>query len=88
MGSQFENDLFVGDFKNGRIYHFDLNKNRTGLILDGVLSDKIANTDEELEMVTFAQGFSGISDMEVGPDGYLYVLDYGKGAIYRIIPRL
>ena len=87
MGSQFENDLFVGDFKNGRIYHFDLNKNRTGLILDGVLSDKIANTDEELEMVTFAQGFSGISDLEVGPDGYLYVLDYGKGTIYRIIPR-
>jgi glucose/arabinose dehydrogenase len=33
----------------------------------------------------FAKGFSlGISDIEVGPDGYLYIVAHGQGAIYRI----
>ena len=43
LGSQYENDIFVSDIKYGRIYHFELNKNRTGLELNGALSDKVAN---------------------------------------------
>lgn len=86
FGEDFRNDLFVSDIKNGNIYHFDLNTDRESLVLDGALSDKIANTSEELESIKFAEGFSGISDLEVGPDGYLYVLGYGKGTIYRIVP--
>jgi glucose/arabinose dehydrogenase len=83
---EYRNDLFVSDIKNGNIYHFDLNRDRKSLLLDGPLSDKIANTPEELDAVKFAEGFSGITDLEVGPDGYLYVLAYGKGTIYRIVP--
>jgi glucose/arabinose dehydrogenase len=86
FGLEYRNDLFVSDIKNGNIYHFDLNPDRKSLSLDGPLADRIANTTEELDRVKFAEGFSGISDLEVGPDGYLYVLSYGKGAIYRIIP--
>ncbi|HET8847956.1 MAG TPA: PQQ-dependent sugar dehydrogenase, partial [Nitrososphaeraceae archaeon] len=86
FGGDYKNDLFVGDIKNGNIYHFDLNMDRDSLVLDGALSDKIANTTEELDSIKFAEGFSGISDLEVGPDGYLYVLGYGKGTIYRIVP--
>jgi len=48
--------------------------------------NKIANSSNELEKVTFAEGFSGITDLEVGPDGYLYVLSYAKGTIYRTSP--
>ncbi len=86
FGSEYRNDLFISDIKNGNIYHFDLNPDRKSLVLDGPLSDKIANTPMELDAVKFAGGFSGISDLEVGPDGYLYVLAYGKGTIYRIVP--
>lgn len=86
FGKDYRNDLFVGDIKNGNIYHFDLNVNRDSLVLEGALSDKIANTTEELDSIKFAEGFSGISDLEVGPDGYLYVLGYGKGTIYRVVP--
>ncbi len=86
MGIEYKDDLFVGDMNNGKIYHFDLNEDRTSLVLDGQLVDKIANSPNELEEVTFAEGFSGITDLEVGPDGYLYVLSYGKGTIYRISP--
>jgi glucose/arabinose dehydrogenase/predicted MPP superfamily phosphohydrolase len=86
FGSEYRNDLFVSDIKNGNVYHFDLNPDRKSLVLDGPLSDKIANTPVELDGVKFAEGFSGISDLEVGPDGYLYVLAYVKGTIYRIVP--
>ena len=37
LGPQYENDLFVGDINHGRLYHFDSNQDRTGLMLEGVL---------------------------------------------------
>jgi glucose/arabinose dehydrogenase len=73
-GKEYKNDMFVGDFMRGNIYHFDLNKNRTGLSLSGQLKDTIAYEDKELQNVIFGRGFGGVTDMEVGPDGYLYIL--------------
>src|SRR5215208_20333 len=86
LGMQYVNDMFVGDVHNGWIYHFDLNEDRTDLILEGQLADKIANTPEEMQETIFGEGFGGITDLEVGPDGYLYVVSIGQGAIYRIVP--
>ena len=31
LGKGYENDMFVGDFNNGYIYHFELNEDRTEL---------------------------------------------------------
>jgi hypothetical protein len=79
--------MFVTDIVNGRIYHFDLNEERTGLILGGPLADKVAETrDTGIEDIVFAEGFGGVSDLEVGPDGLLYVVSLGHGAIYKILP--
>ena len=86
LGEQYANDMFVADINNGRLYHFDLNVDRTGLILEGVLEDKVADNVAELDGVIFGTGFRSISDIEVGPDGYLYILLYGPGKIYRIVP--
>ena len=47
LGKEYENDMFVSDVHHGRIYHFDLNENRDGLILPGRLADKVADTDGE-----------------------------------------
>ena len=86
LGSQYQNDMFVGDIKKGNLYHFDLNLARTGLVLNGTLSNKIANTASDSQPIIFASGFDeGITDLQVGPDGYLYVLAYA-GSIYRIVP--
>jgi glucose/arabinose dehydrogenase len=87
LGSQYQNDMFVGDIKKGNLYHFDLNQARTGLVLDGTLSNKISNTPNDSQPVIFASGFEeGITDLQVGPyDGYLYVLTFA-GSIYRIVP--
>ncbi|HTH22651.1 MAG TPA: PQQ-dependent sugar dehydrogenase, partial [Nitrososphaeraceae archaeon] len=38
FGPEYKNDIFVGDVHNGNIYHFNLNDDRTSLLLDGELS--------------------------------------------------
>ena len=86
LGEEYANDMFAGDINNGRLYHFDLNQDRTGLLLEGVLADKVANNVQELDSVIFGTGFRSISDIETGPDGYLYFLLYGPGKIFRIAP--
>ena len=89
LGQEYKNDLFVGDVNNGNIYHFDLNKDRTELVLTGKLSDKVANSSAEIDEsdIVFGQGFGGITDIEVGPyDGYLYVVSSKEGKIFRIGP--
>jgi aldose sugar dehydrogenase len=85
-GEEYEDDMFVGDFNNGNLYRFDLNEeqDRTELSLDGDLEDKLANNIEEIREKIFGRGFSGISDIEIGPDGYLYVISIGQGKVFRI----
>jgi glucose/arabinose dehydrogenase len=86
LGSEYKNNILVGDINFGNIYYFKLNQDRNSLDLDKGLIDKIAQTEEELSAVVFGHGFGGITDLEVGPDGFLYVLVYDKsdGRIYRI----
>ena len=87
FGKEYENDMFVGDYKNGNLYKFDLNKNRTGLLLFAALKDGIVDTSNEFKSVLFGEGFGGITDLKLGPDGYLYVLSIGNGVLYRIAPK-
>ena len=74
LGSEYENDLLVADANNGKIYHFELADDRKILKLSGKLTDRVVNNDSELDDVIFASGFGRITDMEIGPDGMLYVL--------------
>jgi glucose/arabinose dehydrogenase len=86
LGQQYQNDIFVGSIVTGNIYHFDLNEDRTQLVLTGDLEDKIAETRETGEQdIVFGEGFAGISDLEIGPDGNLYVVSLGQGKIFRIV---
>jgi len=95
LGKEYENNLFVGDINNGYIYRFTLNSERNSIEInnssyDGnleTLADKEVNNPKEVIPLIFGSGFGGITDLEVGPDGYLYVLTY-FGEIYRIIPKL
>ena len=86
LGNSYRNNMFVGDAKNGNIYHFELNAQRTGLLLPpGPLADGIANTNDTLDQIVFGGGFGGITDIKVNPyDGYLYILAF-DGTIYRIV---
>ncbi len=85
LGKQYENTMFVGDVNTGNLYNFKLNEDRTGLLLSGPLEGKVANNPDDLKPVIFGHGFGTITDLEVGPDGFLYVLTI-DGTIYRILP--
>jgi glucose/arabinose dehydrogenase len=87
LGKEYENDIFVADANNGRIYDFNLNNNRTGFVLDAPLADRIADTERELDKLIFAGDFGTITDLNIGPDGYLYFVVYSEGKIYRIVPQ-
>ncbi len=81
FGVDYKDDLFLGDTNNGYLYHFDLNANRTSLILKGSLKDKIADNPKELNDIIIGEGFGHITDIEVGPDGYLYVLSHDNNIV-------
>lgn len=94
LGDQYENNIFVGSVDGGRLFNFELNKERDGLVLDGPLADGIANNMTEYKDITLADGFSYITDIKIEPDtGYLYVVSGTKGAatgnfgeVYKILP--
>jgi aldose sugar dehydrogenase len=87
LGAEYQNDLFVGDYKHGNLYHFKLNEDRTELILRGDLADKVLDPGDDVDEILFGTGFGGITDVESGPDGYLYVLTFQAegGSIFRIV---
>lgn len=90
FGEQYKDGVFVGDVR-GNIYHFNVDKDRTDLLLNGPLADEVANDFSEIEDLIFARFPGVITDMKVGPDGYLYILLYQvlgqeDGELYRIVP--
>jgi aldose sugar dehydrogenase len=86
IGAQYKNDMFVGDVNNGNLYHFKLSADRTKLLApDETSIPKKAITADQLPAYRFGSGFGGITDLKVGPDGFLYVLG-NNGAIFRIVP--
>ena len=88
-GTGYQNEMFVGDVHSGNMYHFQLNQDRTELVLEPPLDDKIADTDGESisDSALFATGFGGITDIEISPyDGYMYVVSLGQGKIFKILP--
>ena len=92
LGKQYQNNMFVGDINNGLLYRFILNEDRNDLSFDSglientsLLADREVNDPKENQPFVFGQGFGGITDIEVGPDGFMYVLSY-TGSLFRIVP--
>jgi len=90
FGPGYKNNAFVGDINNGNLYYFKVNTNRTGFEFESpdIGTDRVANEDEK-DKLAWGKGFNGITDIETGPDGNLYVLSFdessnGDGKIYRI----
>ena len=91
LGAEYKNDIFVGSVEKGIIYHFDVADDRKSLSLTGDLADLVFNKKDNGSQIIFGQNFGIVTDMAVGPDGYLYVVsgDRGtdEGAVYRIVPN-
>jgi aldose sugar dehydrogenase len=91
LGKQYKNDIFIGSAKKGTIFHFKLDDNRESLDLTDDLADLVYSKKEDFSKIIFGENFGVVTDLKVGPDGYLYVVSGSRGAdegvIYRIIPN-
>ena len=89
LGTQYKNDIFVGDVNNGHIYHFKLNDERNDLVLPEVLANKYIQNPVNFGVgdIVFGEGFGGITDLTVGPDGYLYIVSIGQGKVFRTLSQ-
>lgn len=93
FGDTYKNNIFVGDINNGNIYYFKVNETRNGLdFTDLNISSDLVADGAEKDSLIWGNGFKGITDLETGPDGNLYVLTFdesedGDGDIYRISAR-
>lgn len=85
LGESYSNNVFVGDNNFGNLYFFRVNPDRSALVLDNI-PDLLIDNEEEQSSIIFGNGFGAITDLETGPDGYLYVLSHDDGIIYRIVP--
>src|ERR687888_841884 len=93
LGQKYTNNIFVGDINYGNLYYFEVNDTRTGIKLNPIiasdgLSDLVADDSRESSPITFGANFGRITDIETGPDGFLYILSYDEGKLYRILPSL
>ncbi|HEY6587334.1 MAG TPA: PQQ-dependent sugar dehydrogenase [Nitrososphaeraceae archaeon] len=96
LGEKYANNIFVGDIgatTDGYLYSFQVNNYRTGITFDSNsqigLTDLIADNEEEMSAIALGTAFGGITDIETGPDGFLYLLTVNResddeGKIYRI----
>ena len=85
VGDHYRNQLFVGAGINGELYRFRPDSTRDGLIFDmPQMDDLVADDATEASESLFGVGFGSISDLEVGPDGMLYILSSVLGRVYKV----
>ncbi len=88
LGTNWDDTVLVADFISpGQIYALPLDGPRLGMDLAAFpnLQDLVADTRTEHDQLLFGTGFSGgITDLERGPDGAIYVVAHNQGTIYRI----
>ncbi|MGD1834124.1 MAG: PQQ-dependent sugar dehydrogenase [Nitrososphaeraceae archaeon] len=85
FGDKYNDGMFVGDINNGNIYFFELNDDRNMIKINNEdTKDLVADNDMEASSNILVTGFNGITDLETGPDGNLYVLSFDDGKIFKI----
>jgi glucose/arabinose dehydrogenase len=92
LGCDLEHDVIVGDDNCGQLYHFEPNAARDGLVFSSAeLQDRVADNDPlrcsgELSEPLFGSGWGTVTDIENGPDGYLYIVSLTQGKLFRLVP--
>ncbi len=97
LGSQFENDLFMGAatplLQGGYLFHFNLAGNRRKIAVDDPrLEDRVADNlakheITESESLLIGRDFGVVTDIETGPNGNLFVVSLTRGTVYEIFRR-
>jgi len=83
-----KNEMLVADNNTGSIYKYEMNPERDGFVLAGLVADKVADSSAERNLNLIGSGWGVTTDLEVGPDGYIYVVNLAGNRINRIRPTL
>jgi len=87
LGPAYDGVAIVADSNNDDLYAFPLDANRKAFDLSGYtgVSDLVADSAAEREQFRIGESFGRPIDLQIGPDGNLYVTAIADGAIYRIV---
>jgi len=94
LGPQFEGDMFVGAARTflsgGYLFRFKLTNDRLHFLFsDARLNDLVADNNDkfditESETLLIGRDFGITTDIETAPNGDLFVVSLGNGAVYEI----
>jgi glucose/arabinose dehydrogenase len=94
LGRRFENDLFVGAatpfLEGGYLFRFNLTDDREGIQpYSSAVRDLVADNREKHEItesgrLLVGRNFGVVTDIEMGPNGNLFVVSLSQGAVYEI----
>ena len=97
LGPQFDGDLFVAAarpfLEGGHLFRLQLTGNRRRIAVDDPrLDDRVADNRHkwevtESESLLIGRNFGVGTDVQMGPDGRLYIVSLDRGAIYAISRR-
>lgn len=85
LGAAYDDAAIVGDVNYSYLHKLPLDATRTGFDVAGVpgLADRVVDNWTELQALRIGTGFA-TTDLEMGPDGNLYVVSIYPGTIHRI----
>jgi glucose/arabinose dehydrogenase len=88
LSPAYDDVALVGDNNTGQIYALPLDTQRNAFDFSdpslASLQDLVADNQAEANLLRFGSGFGVVTDLEIGPDGDLYVVSLSQGAIYRV----
>jgi hypothetical protein len=94
LGRRFEGDLFVGAaipaLEGGYLFHFNLSDDRESFefgnrrLRDNVADNKAKHEITESRGLLIGRNFGSGTDIEMGPNGNLYVVSLTHGAVFEI----
>jgi aldose sugar dehydrogenase len=94
FGPRFQGDLFVGaatpQLEGGYLFRFNLTDDRLGIEPHGRgLRDLVADNRDKHEItesrrLLVGRNFGAMTDIEMGPNGNLFVVSLTQGAVYEI----
>jgi hypothetical protein len=97
LGPQYEGDLFMGAartfLEGGHLFHFNLTGNRRKIgVGDPRLEDRVADNlckfdVAESESLLIGRDFGIGTDIQIGPNGNLFVVSNTNDAIYEIFRK-
>jgi glucose/arabinose dehydrogenase len=91
LGAGFEGDLLLGGGLTGTILRFDLNADRTDLVLSDALADRVDDNADKGQLAetaghVFASGLGIVTDIETEADGSVWVVSYSANTLFHITP--